>query len=178
MVSSDSVVGEAIAKDLNDGEDSNRTIDNEHHITVLGVDFAAGRPVNYMRMKERLKMAMLKAAKINALSKGGWRTLNIMRAHVVSAVTYSARVNGVPNTVLEKLRTVVRTATSTRAKGGSATMDLMLQRPKFADPMYDATTLPVMEWVVRVNEAAYLGDEALLKNIGRHGTMALHGSSA
>mgnify|MGYP001157607516 FL=1 len=81
-------------------------------------------------MKGRLKCANAKAAKINALTKGGWRALNIMRAHVVTAVTYSARVNGVPNPILDMLRTIVRSATSTRAKGGSATMDLMLQRPK------------------------------------------------
>ena len=77
-------------------------------------------------MKDRLRNAIQKATRINALAKGGWRKLNIMRAHVVPAVAYSARVNGMPNDIVEKLRTMVRSATSTCAQGGSATLDMML----------------------------------------------------
>ena len=104
-------------------------------------------------MNERLRSANIKAAKINALTKGGWRALNIMRAHVVPASTYSARVNGVPNNVLEKLRTMVRSATSTRAAGGSATVDLLLQKQKDIDPAFAGNTLPLLQWAVKVSVA-------------------------
>ena len=65
-----------------------------------------------------------------SLAKGGWRAVYMMRPHAVAAVTYSARVNGMPDDVLEATRTIVSSATSTRANGGSATMDLLLQKPK------------------------------------------------
>ena len=66
-----------------------------------------------------------------SLAKGGWRALDMMHSHVVSAVTYSARVNGMCDDIFDALRTVVRTATSTVAAGGSATVDLMLQKNKY-----------------------------------------------
>ena len=64
-------------------------------ISVLGVDYGAGKNITFVKMKERLQAARKKAAKIMALTKGGWRALNMMHSHVVSSVTYSARVNGV-----------------------------------------------------------------------------------
>ena len=42
-------------------------------------------------------------------------------------------------------------------------MDLMLQRPKYADPLYHATILPAMEWVIRINVAAYNNNEKTLQ---------------
>ena len=74
-------------------------------------------------MNIRLSNASNKPAKIRNLALVGWRAINMMRAHVVLAVTYSARVNGVPTQIMENLRT--RSATSTRAFGGSASMDLL-----------------------------------------------------
>ena len=48
-------------------------------------------------------------------------------------------------------------------RGPSPKVNLMLQKAKYVDPAYDACTLPLMEWVVRVNVAAYNGDDATLE---------------
>ena len=167
IVASDSEVADSIVDELNQDKCTARTIVAEKAITVLGVDYSAGKPVTYCKMKSRLKAANAKAAKINAIAKGGWRKVNIMRSHVVSAVAYSARVNGMPNDIMEKLRTMVRSATSTRAGGGSAAMDMMLQKSKHADPLHDANVLPLMEWVVRINTAVYKGDNAAIEKYKR-----------
>ena len=94
---------------------ANRSIESQKTITVLGVDYSAGNPIDYSRARQRLKDAKSKANKIVSLTKGGWRAINMMRSHVVAAVTYSARVNGMPNDVLQETRTIVRRATSTKA---------------------------------------------------------------
>ena len=83
----------------------------------------------------------------------------MMHAHVVSSVTYSARVNGVNEETLEDLRTIVRTATSTQAAGGSKSVDLMLQKNRYADPAHAAITLPLIEWATRINEAERNGSK-------------------
>ena len=40
-------------------------------ISVLGVDYAAGKNISYTKMKERLLAARKKATKIMSLTKGG-----------------------------------------------------------------------------------------------------------
>ena len=110
------------------------------------VSRGAGKPFPYARTKERLSEAKKKPTKILSLTKGGWRAMNIMHARVVFFVAYSARLNGVCNEVLETTRTILRTVTSTVAAGGSATLDMMLQKSKYIDPAHAATTLPPIEW--------------------------------
>ena len=97
-----------------------------------------------------------------SLTKGGWRAINMMHSHVVSSVTYSARVNGVSEEVFEDLRTVVRTATSTQAAGGSKSVDFMLQKNKHADPAHAAVSLPMVEWATRINMAEHNGDKVTI----------------
>ena len=86
----------------------------------------------------------------------------MMHSHVVSSVTYSARVIGVDEEVLEDLRTVVRTATSAQAAGGSKSVDLMLQKSKHVDPAHAAITLPMVEWATRVGQAERSGDKVTM----------------
>ena len=57
---------------------------------------------------------------------------------------------------------MVRTATSTVAAGGSASVDLMLQKNKHVDPAHAAISLPLVEWAVRVNPAEYSGDRVTI----------------
>eukprot|EP00972_Heterocapsa_arctica_P007512 1095752-Heterocapsa_arctica.AAC.1 len=47
---------------------------------------------------------------------------------------------------LQKLRTMIRACTSTKASGASATLDLMLQTPLTLDPTFRATAEPLMNW--------------------------------
>ena len=71
--------------------------------------------------------------------------MTLMKSHVLGAVNYSARVNGIPDEVVEATRTAVRTGTSTKAAGGSARLGLMLQIVQYVDPLFDATVLPLVE---------------------------------
>ena len=85
-----------------------------------------------------------------------------MRMHVQSAALYGARVNGISNVALEKLRTIVRAATSTRAQGGSASIDLVLQKQRDIDPAFAGNTLPLLQWAFKVKVAARCGDMRIL----------------
>ena len=134
-------------------------------IVKLGVDYAAGNPISHGKAKERLKKAHDKRDAIMAYCKGGWRTFNIVRAHVVSAALYGASVHGVPPAQLLKIRTLMRSTTSTKAHGGSTTVALALQRDPYADPAYRATLAPIQEWAIRVNRAAYEKDTATTKKL-------------
>ena len=89
--------------------------------------------------------------------------MTLMKSHVLGAVNYSARVNGIPNEIVDKTRTAVRTGTSTRAAGGSAKLDLMLQKVQFIDPLFDATVLPLLEWAIRLNVAKFNNHIGTLK---------------
>ena len=108
-----------------------------------------------------------KAAKILSLAKGGPFLLNVMRMHIQSAALYGARVNGVNDKVLEKLRSTIRAATSTRAQGGSATMDLALQKQADIDPAYAGNTLPLLQWATCVNVASWQQDKQTLHDHSR-----------
>ena len=79
---------------------------------MLGAEFAAGNSVSYAKMKERMDNAVLKAEKITSMMKGGWLTMNLMKSHVISAVSYSARVNGIPNDIVDQTRIAIRAGTS------------------------------------------------------------------
>lgn len=109
---------------------------------MLGVDFAAGNRVSHAKMMERMSNALHKASKITAMMKGGCFTMNLMKSHVLSAVRYSARMIGMLDDIIDKTRSAIRAGTSTRAFGGSAKLDLMLQKSKYVNPMFDATVSP------------------------------------
>ena len=52
----------------------NRNVEQRNGITILGVDYAAGKPVTHAKMRERLKKAEDKGNKILTYArKGGWR---------------------------------------------------------------------------------------------------------
>ena len=64
-------------------------------VTALGVEHAAGKPIDDAKHKERIADAIRTAQKINALAKGGALALNMMRAHVQASAMYGVRVNGI-----------------------------------------------------------------------------------
>jgi len=161
LTASKAEVGQAIKEHME--RSHHLKIAYQANMTMLGVDYAAGKPVTYGRANQRFREAMIKGNKITVIAKGGWRLLNVMKAHVVSTVTYSEKVNGLRDATLEATRTMVRSATSTRAGGGSATVDMMLQSDKYVDPAYVANTLPLIEWATRVNFAAHRGDDTVMK---------------
>ena len=57
---------------------------------------------------------------------------------------------------------MTRTATSTRAAGGSSRIDLLLQAPKDIDPAFHANCTPLRDWAKRINRAYYHQDIATI----------------
>jgi len=95
---------------------------------------------------KRMKKAKAKVGRLKRLRKAGASILNAARAIAVGAAAYSAKVVGMSDWNLRKLRTMVRACTSTRASGSSATLDLMLQRPLRLDPTFRANAEPLIKW--------------------------------
>ena len=138
---------------------------SEKQLVKLGVDYAGGCQIKYTKANERLKKATAKRDAIMGYCKPGWKTFNVVRAHVVSAALYGATVHGVPPKQLTKIRTLMRSTTSSKAGGGSTTMVLALQKDKWADPAYRACFAPIREWAIRVNKAHYEGDATTKHNM-------------
>ena len=88
-----------------------------------------------------------------------------MKAHVIGATMYGARVIGVRPKDLQKIRTLIRSTTSSTMGGSSATAVLALQKSPYLDPAYTAIGRPVLEWAVRVNKAYYENDRVRSQNI-------------
>ena len=91
----------------------------------------------------------------------------MMRSHVISSAAFGVKVNGINNPLLDAVRTMVRMGTTTRAAGGSARVDLVLQHKKDIDPSFMGNTLPLMEWAKRINEASYLGKYDVIRKHSR-----------
>ena len=138
--------------------DTNHKIEAKDKITILGVDYAAGRPIGYHKNRERVVESKTKAVKIVSLCKGGPFALNLIRAHVHSSAFHGTRVNGMNDKVLDDVRAMTRAATTTRAAGGSTRLDLLLQSQRDIDPSFDANCAPLLEWAKRVNMAYYNKD--------------------
>ena len=66
----------------------------------------------------------------------------------------SMALNGMSDKVLDDVRMMTRTATSTRAAGGSSRIDLLLQSPKDIDPSFAANSLPLIAWAKRINNVS------------------------
>ena len=141
---------------------TNHKISATRNLTMLGVDFAVGRAIEYCKNNERIEAAADKAARMSSMGKGGLMLLNIMRMHVQSFALYGIRVNGISDTALEKVRTMVRAATSTRASGGSATVVFLLQKHRDIDPAFAANALPLLQWATRINVALRQGNNKVI----------------
>ena len=113
-------------------------------LVKLGVDYAAGKPVKYTKAKERLKKASLRTTALLGYCKKGWKTTNIVKAHVMGGTMYGARILGVKPDHLAKIRTLIRSTTTSTIGGSSATTVLALQKCKLLDPAYKAVELPIL----------------------------------
>ena len=83
---------------------------------------------------------------LKRIATTGVKYLNIARAHAMGAARYGCTTMGIPPKMLEEVRRMVRSSTSTRAKGGSATADMALQKEKHLDPAYMAVKTPIEKW--------------------------------
>ena len=66
---------------------------------------------------------------------------------------YSAMVDGVPSKVVKHIRPQLHKSIA-KNTGGSATVVLALQRNRWIDPWYDATTIAPIAWAKHVYAAS------------------------
>eukprot|EP00973_Karenia_brevis_P086010 11928944-Karenia_brevis.AAC.1 len=97
-------------------------------------DWSGGLTTRHVAMRRRLGKAAGKFRRLKLLKKRGGNILGVNRALAVGAAAYGAKVVGMPCYILRRLRALVRAGTTTKARGSSATLDMMLQRPRRLDP--------------------------------------------
>ena len=97
-------------------------------VKLLGVDWASGLRVQYTSAKRRLAKATEVARNLKAMAVPGVSYINIIRAQAMGSTRYGVATIGMPKVILDGVRRIVRATTSTKAKGGSATADLALQK--------------------------------------------------
>ena len=74
----------------------------------------------------------------------------------MGAARYGCTTMGLPPKLLGRVRATIRSATSTQAKGGSATIDMAVQKENNVDPAYMLTAAPIEKCACR----AYAGTTA------------------
>ena len=65
------------------------------------------------------------------------------------------QVNGISEKNLSSVRTMIRMATSTCVKGGSSSLDMMLEKKRYIDPGCRTSAAPLIEWTRRINVGEY-----------------------
>ena len=129
--------------------------ETEDTMKLLGVDWGSNAVISYNTAAVRVANAAKAVANLCRYAPSGTKYINIARAHVMGAARYGCATMGLPPRLLTRVRTLVRSATNTKAKGGSATVDMALQKEKDIDPAYTLLTVPIQKWCVQ----AYDGDE-------------------
>ena len=99
----------------------------------------------YRKAEERLKKTTITTKAPLGYCKKGWKTIHIVTVHVMGATMYGARVVGARPQHRAKIRTLIRSTTSSSMGGSSATA-LALQKARLLDPAYKAVGLLVLEW--------------------------------
>ena len=128
-------------------------IDN---LKLLGVDWSSSSSISYLTAAKRIAKAAKAVRNLKSYAVAGANYINIARAHAIGAARYGCTTMGLPPKLLARVRTTIRSATSTHAKGGSATIDMAVQKEKNVDPAYMLTAAPVEKWACR----AYAGTTA------------------
>ena len=115
--------------------------EKEGTLKLLGVDWGSDDTISYSTAAMRVARAARAVANLSRYAPSGTKYINIARAHVMGAARYGCATMGLPPRLLARVRTLIRSATSTKAKGGSATVDMALQKEHEIDPAYTLLTV-------------------------------------
>ena len=119
-------------------------------VKPLGVDCASGLQVQYASARRRLAKATEVARNLKAMAVPGVSYINVIRAQAMGSTRYGVATIGMPKVILDGVRRIIRATTSTKAKGGSATADLALQKAVDLDPAYTASAVPIAKWTRQI----------------------------
>ena len=97
---------------------------------MLGVDWASGGTISYATAAKRITKAANVIANLRRYATAGVKYVNIARAHAIGAARYGCTTRGIPPKPVEKVRRMVRSSTSTTARGGSAIANMAFQKKK------------------------------------------------
>ena len=110
----------------------------------LGVDFTAGKYIQFDAMKKRTGKALDKARRIAWANRYVGKATQAVRSFVAGAAAYGGETHGTPNSILNRVRTAIRATIGTRAKGGSLTLEMMMSNTKQLDHNYRANR--ILSW--------------------------------
>ena len=126
------------------------------NLKLLGADWYSLSSISYTTAARRIAKAAKAVRNLKSYAVAGTNYINIARAHAIGAARYGCATMGLPPKLLARVRTTIRSATNTRAKGGSAIIDMAVQRENNVDPAYMVTAAPIEKWACR----AYAGATA------------------
>ena len=105
---------------------------------LVGVDFAAGIRIRRTRQRARLTAAMARKPRFVRLKRLGGKLQGLVSSAVTASVEYGSAAIGIPGSMLNRLRSLVRCCTPTKAEGTSRTIDLLLGTNRHLDPSFRA----------------------------------------
>ena len=115
----------------------------EEALKLLGVDWSGADTIRHDHAAKRIAKCAKAVRNLVAMAPAGVHKMNIARAHVIGASRYGVSTMGLPPKLLARVRTILRSATCTRARGGSATTDLAVQAGKDIGPAYMVVKTPI-----------------------------------
>lgn len=133
-------------------------------LKLLGVDWTCNETVDYSTAIKQVAKAPRAVNNLRCYAVQATRHINIARADAIGAARYGCTTMGPPPKLLQRIRIMVGSATNTRAKVGSATMDMALQKEKEADLAYMMISAPIKRWATEAytatDERAKLSERA------------------
>ena len=144
IITKDAIIADKLQEALKD-----LGYEKEDTMKLLGVDWGSSEAISYSTAASRVAKAARAVANLCRYAPSGVKYINIARAHVMGAARYGCATMGLPPRLLARVRTLVRSATNTNAKGGSATVDMAIQKEKDVDPAYTLLTVPIQKWCLQ-----------------------------
>ena len=114
-------------------------------MTVLGVDTGAGKGGLHGQARARMKAAEKRKSRFLCLRRLGAKTAGLVRSALPPAVTYGAKVIGLPPPILRRLRTLMRVGLPGRAKSASLTLQYATSK-SLRDPSIAVIEAPIVYW--------------------------------
>ena len=98
-------------------ESTERKIEYVRQGVLVGVDCAGGKFIKYTKMVAMVANASRKIRKVDWIRKQGGKSLHAARLMAVGGMSYGARAIGVPDSIVRKTRTLVRSQAAKKKSG-------------------------------------------------------------
>ena len=118
----------------------------------LGVDQSCGATAHASTNRTRFQAFRSRISRIRMLARHKGPTANVLKCGITPSIMYPASVYGVSDSVLRTTRGRYAASLPTWKPGSSTTLSLHTASLKFLDPIFPASTLPIIAWAKTVFE--------------------------